>query len=153
MRFTTRRPKGLGRLGRVTYGCERESRIIDRQGHVAEEGIRNIICPRIRVLTLGQSGLQLRDREGDIIRISSSGRKLTLTPLKFTPRNSILWRWRAPGDAGSFREMLARCSANRSATVLGYATVCPANNKTGKEGARYFPAIGRTLLNTSVRKV
>ncbi|MPD04686.1 hypothetical protein E2C01_100389 [Portunus trituberculatus] len=32
MRFATRRPKGIGRLGRVTYACERESRNIDRQG-------------------------------------------------------------------------------------------------------------------------
>ncbi|MPC83441.1 hypothetical protein E2C01_078151 [Portunus trituberculatus] len=29
MRETTRRPKGLGRLGRVAYACERESRNID----------------------------------------------------------------------------------------------------------------------------
>ncbi|MPD02967.1 hypothetical protein E2C01_098576 [Portunus trituberculatus] len=32
MRFATRRPKGLGRLGRVTYAYEREFRNIDRQG-------------------------------------------------------------------------------------------------------------------------
>ncbi|MPC82021.1 hypothetical protein E2C01_076665 [Portunus trituberculatus] len=31
VRFSTRRPKGLDRLGRVTYACERESRNIDRQ--------------------------------------------------------------------------------------------------------------------------
>ncbi|MPC83758.1 hypothetical protein E2C01_078474 [Portunus trituberculatus] len=32
MRFATRRPKGLGTLGRVIYACERESRYSDRQG-------------------------------------------------------------------------------------------------------------------------
>ncbi|MPC54014.1 hypothetical protein E2C01_047920 [Portunus trituberculatus] len=32
MREVTRKPKGLGRLGRVTYACERESRNIDTQG-------------------------------------------------------------------------------------------------------------------------
>ncbi|MPC75714.1 hypothetical protein E2C01_070107 [Portunus trituberculatus] len=31
MRFATRRPKSLGRLGRVTYACEHESRNIDTQ--------------------------------------------------------------------------------------------------------------------------
>ncbi|MPC77226.1 hypothetical protein E2C01_071674 [Portunus trituberculatus] len=32
MRFATRMPKGLRRLGRVTYACERESRNFDTQG-------------------------------------------------------------------------------------------------------------------------
>ncbi|MPC35496.1 hypothetical protein E2C01_028920 [Portunus trituberculatus] len=32
MREATRRSKGLGRLGGVTYACERESRNIDTQG-------------------------------------------------------------------------------------------------------------------------
>ncbi|MPC78483.1 hypothetical protein E2C01_072969 [Portunus trituberculatus] len=91
-------------------------------------------------MTLGQSSPQLGGREGDIIGLHSSGRK-------------ILWRLRAPGAAGSFRETLAKCSAKRSATVLGSATVCPADNKTGGAGAEYFPAIRRTLLKTSVRGV
>ncbi|MPC99430.1 hypothetical protein E2C01_094843 [Portunus trituberculatus] len=38
MRFATRSPKGLGRVGRVTYACERVSRNIDRQG--TESGSR-----------------------------------------------------------------------------------------------------------------
>ncbi|MPC48810.1 hypothetical protein E2C01_042593 [Portunus trituberculatus] len=86
-------------------------------------------------MTLGQSSPQLGGREGDNIRLPSSGRKVEAKRFHSLAVTCI-WA------AGSFQETLAKCSAKRLATVLGSATVRPADNKTGGKAQDTFQQFG-----------
>ncbi|MPC64611.1 hypothetical protein E2C01_058729 [Portunus trituberculatus] len=94
-------------------------------------------------MTLGQSSPQLGGREGDIIRLPSSGRKVYAERFH-SLAVTCAWGCRIlPGNTG-------KVLRKQVGDSLG---ICPADNKTGGEGAGFFPAIRRTLLNTSVRGV